>query len=95
MRVAAFALAASGVLISAPSHAACAKPDIPACGIAKGAFSGEADFDQCRMQMITYKGEMEKHAACAKEAGRPQQEQSAEQELEATLAQFNRRARGE
>ena len=45
--------------------------------------------------MIAYKGGMEQHASCAKEAGSPQEEKSSEQELQATLDAFNRRARGE
>jgi hypothetical protein len=45
MRTAAFAFAAVGVLISGPSHAACTKPDIPACAVQKGAFPSGADFD--------------------------------------------------
>jgi hypothetical protein len=95
MRTAAFAFVAVGVLISGPSHAACTKPDIPACAVQKGAFPSGADFDQCRKQMLVYKAEMERHSSCAKETGLAQERQSAEEELEATLAKFNRRARGE
>lgn len=83
------------VLISGPAYAACSKPDIPACAVEKGAFAGETHYDQCRMQMIAYKAAIENHASCTKEAGSPQEGQSSEQELQATLAQFNRRARGE
>ena len=86
MRTAAFAFAAVGVLISGPSHAACAKPDIPACAVQKGAFPSGAGFDQCRKQMLVYKAEMERHSSCAKETGLAQEGQSAEEELEATLA---------
>jgi hypothetical protein len=95
MRAAAFASIAVAVLISGPAHAACTKPDIPACAVEKGAFTGEASFDQCRIQMLTYKDAMEKHASCTKEAGSPQAGQASEQELQATLAKFNQRARGE
>jgi hypothetical protein len=95
MRTAAFAFVAVGVLMSGPSHAACAKPDIPACAVEKGAFPSGADYDQCRMQMISYKREAEAHSLCVKDAGQPQEQRSADEELETTLAQFNRRARGE
>jgi hypothetical protein len=83
------------VPISGPACAACSKPDTPACAVEKGAFSSAAVFDQCRIQMLAYKDAMEKHASCNREAGSPQEGQSSEQELQATLAQFNRRARGE
>jgi hypothetical protein len=95
MRSAAFTSAIVAVLISGPAHAACSKPDIPACAVEKGAFGGEASFDQCRMQMLTYKDGMEKHASCTKEAGSAQDGQASEDELQATLAKFNQRARGE
>lgn len=95
MRAATFTCVAVAVLIAGPAHAACTKPAIPACAVEKGAFASEANFDQCRIQMLAYKDEMEKHASCAKEAGSPQDGQSSEEELQATLATFNRRARGE
>ena len=95
MRAAAFRCAAFVALMSGPAHAACTKPAIPACAIEKGGFSSPAKYDECRLQMIAYKGAMEQHAACAKEAGSPQEEKSSEDELQATLATFNKRARGE
>jgi hypothetical protein len=95
MRAAAFTCAAIGILILSPAHAACTKPAIPACAVEKGGFASDASFDQCRMQMLAYKDAMEMHASCAKEAGSAQQAQSSEEELQATLAIFNRRARGE
>ena len=95
MRAAAFTCIIIAILISAPADAACPKPDIPACAVEKGAFSGAAVFDQCRIQMLVYKDAMESHASCTREAGSPQEGQSSEEELQAALAQFNRRARGE
>ena len=95
MRAAAFRCAAFVVLISGPAYAACTKPAVPACAVEKGAFPNAAGFDECRMQMLAYKDGMEKHAACAKEAGSPQEEKSSEDELQATLATFNKRSRGE
>jgi hypothetical protein len=95
MRTAAFTSVAIAILISGSSHAACTKPAMPACAVQKGAFPGEADFDACRKQMLTYKDAMEKQASCARQGGLPQEEKSSEEELQATLAAFNRRARGE
>jgi hypothetical protein len=95
MRAAAFTCIAVAVLMSAPADAACTKPDIPACAVQKGAFPVEADFDQCRKQMLGYKDAMETHASCTKAAGSPQEGQASEQELQAALAKFNQRARGE
>jgi len=95
MRAAAFTCVTFAILTSGSAYAACTKPDIPACAIEKGAFAGEADFDKCRHQMLAYKDGMEQHATCTKEAGSPQGGQASEDELQATLAIFNRRARGE
>ena len=95
MRAAAFTCVTIAILMSAPADAACPKPDIPACAVEKGAFSGAADFDQCRKQMLGYKDAMETHASCTKAAGSPQEGQASEQGLQATLAKFNQRARGE
>ena len=95
MRDTTFAFVTIGILIAGPSHAACTKPDIPACAIQNNPFPSEADFDKCRIQMIAYKDGMENFAACLKEAAQFPEEQSARDELETTLARFNRRARGE
>ena len=91
----AFTSVAVVAVISGPAYAACSKPDIPACAVQKGAFPREADFDACRMQMLAYKDAIERQAACVKEEGRPQEDKSSEEELQTTLAAFNRRARGE
>ena len=45
--------------------------------------------------MLASKDAIERQAACAQEEGRPQEEKSSEEELQTTLAAFNRRARGE
>jgi|KBSMisStandDraft_5_1062788.scaffolds.fasta_scaffold114576_3 hypothetical protein len=95
MRIAAFTYVAAGFLLAGPAYAACSKPDIPACAVQGGAFPTAADYDRCRKQMLVYKSEMESHSSCARQAGQPQEGQTSEQELQATLATFNRRARGE
>ena len=46
-------------------------------------------------RVFSFRRYMEKHSACSNEAGRQQDGQASEEELEATLAKFNRRARGE
>jgi len=90
---AAFISAIFAAMLTGAAHGQCTKPDAPACASAKTPFVGEKDFDECRFQMLAYKSEMEAVAACLKKDG--QDERQAEAELEATLAQFNRRARGE
>ena len=45
--------------------------------------------------MLAYKDAIERQAACVKEEGRPQEDKSSEEELQTTLAAFNRHARGE
>ena len=91
----AFALSIMATVMAGPSRATCVKPDIPACAVQNGAFSGAADFDQCRKQMLAYKDGMESLASCLKEASQTQEAKSAQDELETGLSQFNRRARGE
>jgi hypothetical protein len=95
MRTAASICFTVGVLISGAALADCTKPDTPACAVQSGGFATEADYDRCRKQMLAFKSEMEGHSSCAREAGRPQEGQTSAEELEATLAKFNRRARGE
>jgi hypothetical protein len=95
MRTASSICVAVGVLISGLAHADCTKPDIPACAVQSGGFATEADYDRCRKQMLAFKSDMESHSLCAAAAGRPQEGQASAEELEATLARFNRRARGE
>ena len=95
MRIAAFTYVAAGFLLAGPAYAACSKPDIPACAVQSGGFATEADYDRCRKQMLAFKSDMESHSLCAAAAGRPQEGQASAEELEATLARFNRRARGE
>jgi hypothetical protein len=90
MRNITFATAVVGVLMVGPSHGACTKPDAPSCAIT-GAFVSAAEWDRCRIQMLSYKGGMEIFAGCLREEGRD--EQLALQELEYTLSEFNRRSR--
>ena len=95
MRSVVLAVTCIGILIAGPSHGACTKPEAPVCGQQPGPFAGPADFDECRLQMISYKGAMETLADWLQNEGQSGQEQSAREELEAVLARFNRRARGE
>jgi hypothetical protein len=92
------AVAASvSVLIIAGAHAQgmCSKPQTPSCAIEPGRFAGEEEYDQCRLQMLKYKSSMETYAVCHDDADRRTEGQSARDELEQSLAVFNRKARGE
>jgi hypothetical protein len=95
MRSIAVAFAAIGFLMAGPSYAACDKPDVPACAVQTGPFERPLDFDRCRKEMIAYKAAILKYSSCAAEAGQSQEGQSAQAELESSLSQFNRRARGD
>lgn len=82
-------------LAAGPVRAACDRPVTPACALQRGAFDSAADYDNCRREMIRHKSGMEAYAACSKGAGQSAEEKAVTDELESTLAQFNRRARGE
>jgi hypothetical protein len=95
MRSVGFSFAAIGILLAGPLQAACTKPDAPACATQTGAFVDVSDFDRCRIQMFSYQGGVEAFAACLQQEGQSSQEEAARDELKNTLAQFNRRARGD
>ena len=78
------------VVAANPTHAACSKPQAPSCAI-EGAFAQPRDQDECRLQMLPYKGGMEAFAECLR--GEGQDEMLALTELDHTLAEFNRRSR--
>jgi hypothetical protein len=82
-------------LTAAQAQGTCSKPEIPSCAIERGRFTGEEDYDKCRFQMLKHKSGMESYAECLDGASRPTDGQSARDELEQGLAQFNRKARGE
>lgn len=86
----AFVYAVIGILAASSAHGACTKPQAPSCAIT-GAFAKAWDQDQCRQQMLPYKGSMENFAECLK--GEGQDEKPALDELAHTLAEFNRRSR--
>jgi hypothetical protein len=79
-----------GILASSSAYGACSKPQAPSCAL-EGAFAKAQDQDQCRLQMVPYKGEMERFAECLKTEG--QDEKPALDELQHALAEFNRRSR--
>ena len=85
----------AAILIAEPSYGACTKPEAPSCAAQTGAFASEADFDACRMPMLSYRSGMEAFAECVQKDGQAEQEKAARDELENVLVQFNRRARGE
>ena len=90
MRGVVFVIATVAIVAANPTHAACSKPQAPSCAI-EGAFAQPRDQDECRLQMLPYKGGMEAFAECLKAEG--QDELPALSELDHTLAEFNRRSR--
>jgi hypothetical protein len=83
------------ILMAAPVYGACTKPDAPSCATQRSAFTDVDDFDQCRLQMLSYRDGMEAFASCLQQDGQSSQEKSARDELQDILSRFNRRARGE
>jgi hypothetical protein len=90
MRGAAFAYGVIGILAASSSYGACTKPPAPSCAI-EGAFASAQQWDQCRLQMLAYKGGMENFAGCLREE--QGDDAPAIAELEYTLSEFNRRSR--
>jgi len=88
-------LVIAGILIAGPSYGACTKPEAPSCALQTGAFAGEALFDSCRLEMISFRAGMEAFAECHQKDGQAAQEKAVREELEDVLGRFNRRARGE
>lgn len=88
-------LVIAAILVAGPSYGACTKPDAPSCALQTGAFAGEAVFDSCRLEMISYRRTMEALAECHQKDGQLAQEKAARDELDDVLARFNRRARGD
>jgi hypothetical protein len=84
----------AGLFIAGPSYGACTKPEAPSCARQTGPFAGDAVFDSCRLEMISYRAAMEAVAECHQKDGEAAQEKAARDELEDALARFNRRARG-
>ena len=84
-----------GAVTAAHAQGACTKPDTPSCAIERGPFPTAMAYDECRKQMIVFKKDMEGYASCLEESAWPPDALLASTELEATLARFNRRARGE
>jgi len=77
-----------------PLHAACSKPDAPACATRTVPFATDKDADDCRLAMLTFRDGMERYASCLGESS-ADQEQAARAEYEDIRVRFNRRARGE
>jgi len=84
-----------GAVAAAQAQGACIKPDTPSCAVERGPFPTALAYDDCRKEMIIFKKDMEGYASCLEESGWPPDALLASNELEAMLAQFNRRARGE
>jgi hypothetical protein len=97
LRIRSAVVACVSLLTIAAAHAegACSKPRTPSCATEPGRFEGEEGYDQCRMLMLKYKSGMEGFAECLDQASLPANAESARNELEQSLALFNRKARGE
>jgi len=68
---------------------ACFKPDAPYCATTYGRFDDESDFDQCKIEMESYKSDVEEFLACQR-----RESQEAIDDYNEAVESFNRRARG-
>jgi hypothetical protein len=82
------------VLAVTPSQGACVKPDAPNCALERIPFKSDTAADDCRKEMLKFRGAMDGYASCLREIS-ADQEKAARSEYEAVRTQFNRRARGE
>lgn len=89
-------LAAIGVavLAAAPSHAACSKPDAPACALERIPFASDLAADDCRKDMLKFRDAMGAYASCLGETS-ADQEKAARNDYDDVRIRFNKRARGE
>jgi hypothetical protein len=89
-------LAAVGLAVLAvtTSQGACLKPDAPNCALERVPFASDKAADDCRKDMVKFRGAMDSYATCL--AGiSTDQEKAARDDYEDVRVQFNRRARGE
>jgi hypothetical protein len=95
MRVNVLALALLCVSVTAgSSHAGCTRPDAPTCAIQLIPFAKDQDADDCRKDMLRFRGAMDVYASCLGTTS-TDQEKKARDEYEDIRVRFNRRARGE
>ena len=92
--VRAFALTLFECLAASSLHAACDKPDVPACAIATVPFARDKDADDCRKEMLPFRDAMEVYATCLGSTS-PADEKAARDDYEDIRVRFNKRARGE
>jgi hypothetical protein len=78
----------SFVLI-APGHAACSKPEIPFCATTYNRIDTPASIARCKSELQDYKRAMGEYMDCYQREGR-----QIEQNLDATLRDYDRRTRG-
>ncbi len=76
------------------SYAACDKPAVPACAIAKVPFPTDLAADDCRKDMLRFRDGMTAFAACIGESS-AEEKKAADEEFEKIRVLFNKRARGE
>ena len=89
-----FAAIGWGVLAVTASQGACSKPEAPSCAFERIPFASETTFDECRMDMLTFRDAMDGYASCVGEVSAVQ-EKAARDEYEQVRVRFNQRARGE
>jgi hypothetical protein len=74
--------------------AACSKPGAPACALERVPFASDKAADDCRIEMLSFRGKMDEYASCLGQAS-VDEEKAARDEYEDVRVKFNQRARGE
>jgi hypothetical protein len=74
---------------STTAIASCYKPDAPSCATDYGAFDDQFDFDNCKSEMESFKGDVESFLECQK-----RESQEAVDDYNDAIRSFNNRAQG-
>jgi len=82
------------VALTGSLQAACDKPAVPACAIAKVPFPTDVAADDCRQDMLRFRDRMSDFADCVGKDSAAEK-QAADDEFERIRVLFNKRARGE
>jgi len=76
------------------AFAACSRPEVPACAIARVPFETDLAADNCRKEMLEFRDQMEAFASCLAPTS-ADDEKAAREAYEDVRVRFNKRARGE
>ena len=88
-------IAAAGIIaLATAARAACDRPAVPACAIAKVPFATDLAADDCRKDMLRFRDAMTEFADCVGETS-ADEKKAAEEDYEKIRVIFNQRARGE